>query len=337
VLKQDEWKPGEKIVFLKNTHYKPRAEPMSGLAGGKVVTLDRVEWLAMPDSQTQVNALLNGEIDMIGSLDFDNLPLLEKNKDVKVLKATSPGQFVFRPNWLQPPFNDVRIRRAAAYALSQPEFLQANIGDSRFYKTCKALYTCDTALASNVGMDGLIDGNIAKAKELLAEAKYDGTVVVMPQPTDLGVIKQIAPVAKAQLEKAGFKVEVQPMDWQSMVTRLISKKGPPSEGGWNAYGTSWSQIDILDPLMTPNLAATCDKARAGWPCDEALEKLRDDFVRAETPELKKKAADAVQVRAMEVVTHVPLGEWYGVWAVRSNVEVPAKQAPVEVFWGMNKK
>ena len=337
ILKKDEWKPGEKIVFLKNTRYKPRAEPMSGLAGGKVVTLDRVEWVWIPDSQTQVNALINGEIDMIGSLDFDNLPLLEKNKDVKVLKATSPGQFVFRPNWLQPPFNDVRIRRAAAYALSQPEFLQANIGDSRFYKTCKALYTCDTALASTVGMDGLIDGNIAKAKELLAEAKYDGTVVVMPQPSDLGVIKQIAPVAKAQLEKAGFKVEVQPMDWQSMVTRLISKKGPPSEGGWNAYGTSWSQIDILDPLMTPNLAATCDKARAGWPCDEALEKLRDDFVRAETPEQKKKAADAVQVRAMEVVTHVPLGEWFGVWAVRSNIEVPAVPPPVSVFWGMSKK
>ena len=28
------------------------------------------------------------------------------------------------------------------------------------------------------------------------------------------------------------------MDWQSMVTRLITKKGPPSEGGWNAFGTS---------------------------------------------------------------------------------------------------
>jgi peptide/nickel transport system substrate-binding protein len=337
ILKKDEWKPGEKIVFLKNTRYKPRAEPMSGLAGGKVVTLDRVEWVWIPDSQTQVNALINGEIDMIGSLDFDNLPLLEKNKDVKVLRATSPGQFTFRPNWLQPPFNDVRIRRAAAYALSQPDFLEANIGDKRFYRTCKALYTCDTPLASTVGMDGLIEGNVAKAKELLAEAKYDGTVVVMPQPSDLGVIKQIAPVAKAQLEKAGFKVEVQPMDWQSMVTRLISKKGPPSEGGWNAYGTSWSQIDILDPLMTPNLAATCDKARAGWPCDEALEKLRDDFVRAETPEQKKKAADAVQVRAMEVVTHVPLGEWYGVWAVRSNIEVPAVPPPVSVFWGVSKK
>ena len=40
---------------------------------------------------------------------------------------------------------------------------------------------------------------------------------------------------------------------------------------------------------------------------------------------------------MEVVTHIPLGEWTGVWAVRSNVEVPAKPAPVTVFWGISKK
>ncbi len=337
VLKLDEWKPGEKIVFLKNTKYKPRAEPASGLAGGKVVTLDRVEWVWIPDSQTQVNALINGEIDMIGSLDFDNLPLLEKTKGIKILKGTSPGQFTFRPNWLQPPFNDVRIRRAAAYALSQPDVMQANIGDQRYYRACKALFTCDTPYASTVGMEGLLEGNISKAKELLAEAKYDGTPVVMPQPTDLGVIKQIAPVVKAQLEKAGFKVEVQPMDWQSMVTRLISKKGPPSEGGWNAYGTSWSQIDILDPLMNPSIAATCEKARAGWPCDPELEKLRDVFIRAETPAAKKAAADAVQVRALEVVTHLPLGEWYGVFATRDTITYPAVLPQVGVFWGVTKK
>jgi peptide/nickel transport system substrate-binding protein len=337
ILKKDEWKPGEKIVFLKNTKYKPRPEPMSGLAGGKVVTLDRVEWLWIPDTETQVNALINGEIDMLGSVNFDSLPLLEKSKGIKVLRASAPGQFTFRMNWLQPPFNDVRIRRAAAYALSQPDFLEANVGDKRFYRTCKALFTCDSPLASTVGMDGLVEGNVAKAKELLAEAKYDGTVVVMPQPTDLGVIKQLAPVAKAQLEKAGFKVEVQPMDWQSMVSRLIANKGPPSQGGWNAFGTSWSQIDILDPLMTPNLVATCEKARAGWPCDPEMEKLRDAFVAATTPAERKAAAEAVQKHAMEVVTHVPLGEWTGVWAVRSNVEVPAKPAPVTVFWNMSKK
>jgi peptide/nickel transport system substrate-binding protein len=97
------------------------------------------------------------------------------------------------------------------------------------------------------------------------------------------------------------------------------------------------QVDILDPLMTPNLAATCEKARAGWPCDAELEKLRDAFIAANTPAEKKTAADAVQKRAMEIVTHIPLGEWVGVWAVRSNVEAPARTAPVTVFWGISKK
>ena len=188
------------------------------------------------------------------------------------------------------------------------------------------MFTCDSPLASTAGMEGLIEGNIAKAKELLAEAKYDGTPIVMPQPTDLGVIKQIAPVAKAQLEKVGIKVDVQPMDWQSMVTRLSSKKGPPSEGGWNAYGTSWSQLDILDPLMTPHLIATCEKARSGWPCDEKLEKLRDKFTQASRDAGKKAAADEVQTYALQVVTHVPLGEWCGFGAARDNDRHPVAAA-----------
>jgi peptide/nickel transport system substrate-binding protein len=337
MFKKDEWKPGEKVVYVKNPKYKPRSEPMSGLAGGKVVDLDRVEWVWIPDAETQMNALVNGEIDMLESVNYDHLPVLEKTKGVKILTGRTSNQYVFRMNWLQPPFNNVKARQAAAYALSQPEFLEANIGDKRYYRTCKAMFTCGTSLESTVGMEGLIEGNAAKARQLLAEANYDGSPVVIPQPSDLGVIKQLAPVAKAQLEKAGFKVEVQPMDWQSMVTRLTTKKGPPSEGGWNAFGTSWVQLDILDPLMTPNLAATCEKARAGWPCDAELEKLRDAFVAASTPEQKKSAAEAVQKHAMQVVTHVPLGEWFGVWAVRGNVEVPAVPAPVTVFWGHKKK
>jgi peptide/nickel transport system substrate-binding protein len=222
IFKKDEWKPGEKVVYVKNPKYKPRSEPMSGLSGGKAVSIDRVEWVWIPDSETQLNALLNGEIDMIESVSYDHLPVLEKNSDIRVIVGKTSNQYVFRMNWLQPPFNNKTIRQAVTYALNQEEFLQANIGDNRFYRVCKAMFTCDTSLSSTAGMDGLIEGNAAKARELLKEAGYDGTVVVIPQPTDLGVIKQLAPVAKSQLEKAGFKVEVQPMDWQSMVTRLTA-------------------------------------------------------------------------------------------------------------------
>ena len=65
VFKKEEWKPGDKAVYVKFGKYKPRPEPASGLAGGKVVKVDRVEWKWIPDHQTAINALLAGEVDYL--------------------------------------------------------------------------------------------------------------------------------------------------------------------------------------------------------------------------------------------------------------------------------
>src|SRR6516164_7607702 len=43
-LVKEEWVPGTKVVFVKNTDYVPRHEPPSWASGGKVVKVDRVEW-----------------------------------------------------------------------------------------------------------------------------------------------------------------------------------------------------------------------------------------------------------------------------------------------------
>ena len=45
IFKKDEFRPGEKVVYMKNTDYVPRTEPPSGTAGGKQVYVDRVEWI----------------------------------------------------------------------------------------------------------------------------------------------------------------------------------------------------------------------------------------------------------------------------------------------------
>src|SRR5438552_13916759 len=42
---KEEWVPGSKVVYVKNTDYVPRKEPPSWAAGGKVVKVDRVEWI----------------------------------------------------------------------------------------------------------------------------------------------------------------------------------------------------------------------------------------------------------------------------------------------------
>jgi peptide/nickel transport system substrate-binding protein len=336
IFKADEWKPGEKVVFLKNTKYKPRAEPASGLAGGKVVKVDRVEWLAIPDVQTQVAALENGEIDMIEAPGHDLLPLLSKDKGIKLVDYNPLGnQYVMRFNQLFKPFDNAKIRHAVMVAFGQEEFLKATIGNPKYYKVCKPVFICGTPLASEDGLRDVLNQNAAKAKELLKEAGYDGTPVVLLQSTDLQVLTNLAPVAKAQLEAAGFKVDMQSMDWQTVVARR-AKKDPPDKGGWNAMLTSWVAADILNPVMAGFFNASCDKAMFGWPCDEKIEKMRDAFAKESDPAKQKQIALDLQAYWVEHPTHVNLGQWYQPTAMRANVD-GMMVAPVPVFWNMSKK
>ena len=78
------------------------------------------------------------------------------------------------------------------------------------------------------------------------------------------------------MEKAGFKVEMQSMDWQTVVARR-AKRDLPNAGGWSAFLTSWVAADITNPVMAAYFNSACDKALFGWPCDPVMEKLRDDF------------------------------------------------------------
>ncbi|MDC6690096.1 ABC transporter substrate-binding protein, partial [Leclercia adecarboxylata] len=76
---QKEFQPGVKTVYEKNTDYVPRKEAPSWTAGGKVVNVDRVEWVAMADPMTTVNALLGGEVDYIETVPFDLVPMVKSS------------------------------------------------------------------------------------------------------------------------------------------------------------------------------------------------------------------------------------------------------------------
>jgi peptide/nickel transport system substrate-binding protein len=125
-------------------------------------------------------------------------------------------------------------------------------------------------------------------------------------------------VAKSLMEKAGFNVDLQAMDWQTLVSRR-AKKDPPGAGGWHAFLTSWASVDILDPVATGFLNASCDKAMFGWPCDGELERLRDAFAKATDPARQKAIAEQAQLRAAEYPTHLFLGQYVQPVAMRKNV------------------
>ena len=336
IFKRDEWKPGEKTVYVKNPKYKPRSEPASGLAGGKVVKLDRVEWLWISDVQTQVGAIQNGEIDMIESPGHDLLPLLAKDKNIALVTTNPTGnQYTFRFNSTAKPFDNAKVRHAVFVAFAQEDFLKATIGDPAYYKVCKAPFICGTPLATDAGMADVLNGNAAKAKQLLTEAGYDGTPIVLMQSTDLQVLTNLAPVAKAQLERAGFKVDLVAMDWQTLVARRV-KKDPPSAGGWHAFLTSWVAADILNPVMAGFFNSSCDKAMFGWPCDTTIEKFRDQFSKESDPAKQKAIVEALQKYWVDHPTHINVGQWYAPLARRSTID-GNMIAPVTVFWNVTKK
>jgi peptide/nickel transport system substrate-binding protein len=319
IFKRDEWRPGEKVVYLKNPKYRPRDEPSSGLAGGKRAKVERVEWLWIADAQTQVDALLKGEVDMIEQPPHDLLPLLAADPNIVLKVTNAPGrQIAFRFNLLHKPFDNAKARQAVAYAFNQKDFLAAVIGDPQWYRACKSLFPCGSPLESERGWSDKLGSDFATARRLLQEAGYDGTPVVLMQSTDIVALSNLAPVAKSLMEKAGFTVDLQAMDWQTLVSRR-SKKDPPASGGWHAFLTSWASVDILDPVATGFLNASCDKAMFGWPCDQELERLRDAFAKATDAGRQKAIAEAVQLRAADYPTHIFLGQYVQPVAMRKNV------------------
>lgn len=336
VFVEEEFEPGVSVTYAKFEDYVPREEPANWMSGGKVVNVDRVRWVTMPDAQTAMNALVSGEIDYLEQSQIDLLPILQAAPDVEVEVRDPLGyQTMGRMNFKHPPFDNEQIRQAALMAMGQEAVLATLIGDPQYYSMCGAIFGCGTPLASETGTDTLKSGGDAEgARALLEEAGYDGTPVVLMQPTDVTTLTAQPVVAAQQLREAGFTVDMQAMDWQTLVTRRASQAAP-ADGGWNIFFTNWMVPEIASPLINPMLNGRGDDGWFGWPEDEALEDLRAEFIAADTAEAQAEIADRIQAHAIEVVNYVPLGQYLTVQARRSNI-VDMIPSPVPVFWQMDK-
>ena len=337
LFKRDEFKPGALAVYLKNPKYVPRKEAPSGTAGGKRVYVDRIEWmLAARDPQTQVNALQKGEIDMIERVPFEQIGALRADKSVDlVVKDPSGFQYVGRFNHLHPPFDKPAVRRAAIAAFNQEAFLKAQIGVKELYKTCPSMFVCGTTYANLAGTDIQQKSNLKKAQELLKSSGYDGSTVVIIKPTDINTINKLPDVGAQLLRQAGFKVEVQAMDWQTLVGRRARKEAP-DKGGWNMFFTAFVAPDVWNPLASSTVNATCEKGWFGWACDTEIEALRDRFARETDEGAKKKLAEQIQARAFEIGTHAPLGEYIAPTAVRKGIKGLVIGAG-DFYWNIRKE
>jgi peptide/nickel transport system substrate-binding protein len=335
---QAEFQPGVKAVYEKNKDYVPRKEPASWTAGGKVVKVDRVEWVTMADAQTAVNALQSGDIDFLENPTFDILPALATDKDLHLEILNKLGlQTLGRMNFLYPPFDNVKVRRAAFMAMNQKDVLDALVGNPEYYKICGAVFVCGTPLATDVGSESLVKGNgMAEAKKLLAESGYDGTPVVIMAPGDVVTLKAQPIVVAQQLRDAGFKVDVQATDWQTVVQRRASQK-PPKDGGWNMFFTNWVGADVVNPVVNVSVGGRGKNGGwFGWADDPKVEAMRDAFARSTSLEEQKKIAADIQKEVYDQVLYIPLGQYFGPSAWRKSLSGVLDGPATPIFWNIDK-
>lgn len=333
---REEWVPGSKAVYVKNNDYVPRDEPASGTAGGKVAKVDRVEWIVMPDQQTAQAALMNGEIDLIEAPQADFIPMLSGTQGVKVETTATFGiQGILRMNHLQQPFDNAKARQGLQALVNQETYLRAIVGNPEFYQVCNSIFVCGSPLETQSKRTYADDkARVEAAKQLFKEAGYQGEPIVILNPTDSALSSSAALVTAQLMREAGLNVDVQSMDWASVVARRPNK-GKPSEGGWNIFISNQSGMTASNPLTNLGLAATCEKAWFGWPCDGKIEALRDKFASAETLEERRDIAQALQDQADESVPYISFGQWSQPIAYRSDRLSNILKLPNSfVFWNI---
>lgn len=332
VFKRDEWRPGHKTVYLKNTAYVPRNEPPDGMAGGKVVKFDRLEWVVMPDVNTAANALIAGEVEIYESLAFAIIPQLNASKDVVVAVTDKTGnQPYLRMNHLHPPFNHPKARQALLHIMDQKLYGQAVAGDDKLYSVCQAYLMCGSLYGSSAGA---VKPDLDKARQLMKEAGYKGEKVVLIQPTTTPNFDAATLVTAQQLRKIGVNVELAPMDYNSALIRR-NRRDPIDKGGWSLMHSGNFGMDVASPLTNVYLNSTCERAAAGWPCDKEIEDLKEQFARAQTLEERRKIAEKIQLRAVEFVPYVPVMQTFTTVAYRKSLKgfLPA---PIVVYWNVEK-
>ncbi|MEO5324439.1 ABC transporter substrate-binding protein [Mesorhizobium sp. CC13] len=334
---KEQWVPGNKVVYEKFADYVPRSEPASAFAGGKVGNVDRIEWLVIRDQQTALSALLGGEVDIWENPSLDLLPVLESAPGMATETVNKTGrQALLFFNHLNPPFDNPKARQAMFWLTNQQAYLQAINGNPDFFRTCASFFICGTPMETEAGLDALKAPNPEKAKELFKEAGWDfSKPIVILDPTDESIAHPATVVTVQAMRDIGLNVDVQAMDWATVLKRRNSKE-PTGNGGWNLVHSSAGGQVVSTPVWSITYSAACEKGIFGWPCDQQLEDLRLKWAMADGVEAKKAVAAEYSTRAFETGHHVPLGQWTTYLAHSDKVSGMLVTQDVPVFWNLKK-
>ena len=189
------FKPGESLVVEKYADYWKEGLPY----------LDQVTFKVVTDTDSAINQLNAGTLDIFQYLTFDQTTTLNQNFNV-LEGSVNYVQGMFLNNAVE-PFNDVRVRQALYYAVDRDlinEFLfggKAHVIGTNMIPAAEFYYNADTETTYSRDLD--------KARELLTEAGYpNGFEFTITVPNNYAPHEGTAQIIAESLAEVGIKANI---------------------------------------------------------------------------------------------------------------------------------
>ncbi|MCC7425687.1 MAG: ABC transporter substrate-binding protein [Alphaproteobacteria bacterium] len=213
--------PGQQAVFVLNPGY-PFERPF----------YSRVIWRQVPSPATRVALVRTGQVQYAEQIPVQQVADLLRDRSVRVESTAAPGSATVRMNTRFPPFDNLKVRQAIAYATDYRA-----IGEAVFL----GLGTRSRSML-NPPIPGSIDAytyetNYDRARQLLAEAGHpNGIDITLEYSTNWWWEEPLALQMQASLARAGI--------------RLTPRRIPPTEMNSRRAITQWS-LPMMTHLTTP--------------------------------------------------------------------------------------
>ena len=212
-FKFKEWVPGKHVILEKNPNYFKPGLPY----------LDTLEYRIMKDPLTASTALRAGEIDFFSRVPMQQVPILEKSPDLRLITGLEMAPTIAFLNMRVKPFDDVRARRAVGgYGLDRVE-----IAKVAFQGRAKPLVSVlAPGVRDAIDLNEMYPYRPDEAKRLLKELGFDAknplrfTILVGNQDATMA---DVATLIKTQMAKIGVEAKINLVDAVTQVDRLLVK------------------------------------------------------------------------------------------------------------------
>lgn len=317
-----ERKADQFVVLVRHDGYTSRAEAASGYAGKREAKIPELRFIPVPNANTRVEGAIAGQYQFADQLPVESFKKVSGAAGVKA-ELTMPYGFPYIPlNTKQGPFANPKIRQAFQMALSDTEMLMAAFGDPKFFAAAAEHFPKGSPFYSQAGSGKYDKADTAGAKKLLAEAKYDGAPIRILNSKQYDFHHRIALVLAEHLKTAGFQVQLDVVDWAT----LVSRRSDPAL--WDVYVTH--SPFLPEPMLSPPQLG--DDAPGWWRTpakDAALAAFNGEADPAKRAALWGKVQEVVY----EEVPYVRVGNFASLAGLSAKLK-GYKPMPWPAFWNV---